>query len=151
MDEFHILLVEDNDGDVLLTRVALENTEIPFKLNVLSDGQAAIDFLNSLDAAKPEDIPDIILLDINLPKKSGHETLQFIKQNNKLKQIPVIILSTSSSQSDIDLAYANNANCFITKPSEMDEFLNAIAAIVNIWFTISCLPSKINPAFLLNP
>jgi CheY-like chemotaxis protein len=142
MKLFSVLLVEDNEGDVLLTKVALENTGIPFKLGVLSDGKVAIDFFEKIATTAPEDAPDIILLDINLPKKNGHEVLKFVKEHDKLKQIPVIILTTSSSQKDIDLAYANFANCFVTKPSEMDEFLNAIAAIVNIWFSISSLPSK---------
>jgi CheY-like chemotaxis protein len=142
MDLFHILLVEDNDGDVLLTEVALENTGIPFRLSVLSDGKSAIDFLDKIEEIAAADKPDIILLDINLPKKNGHEVLKFIKGNDKLKQIPVIILSTSSSQSDIDMAYANYANCVITKPSEMDQFLNMVSAIVNIWSSISNLPSK---------
>ena len=150
MKLFNILLIEDNEGDVLLTKVALENTGVPFKLNILDNGESAINFLNKIHATT-EDIPDIILLDINLPKKNGHEVLKFIKNNDQIKQIPVVILTTSSSQKDIDLAYANHANYFITKPSEMDEFLNAVSAIVNVWFIFGSLPSKINNGFMGKP
>lgn len=142
MEVFHILLIEDNQGDVLLTEVALQSTGKPFLLSVLSDGKEATDYLYKIETVTPENMPDIILLDINLPKKNGHEVLKFIKQNDKLKQIPVIILTTSSSQNDVDISYANHASLFITKPSEMDEFINAISAIVNLWSSIGNLPSK---------
>ena len=150
MKLFNVLLIEDNEGDVLLTKVALENTGVPFKLSILDNGESAINFLNKIHATT-EDIPDIILLDINLPKKNGHEVLKFIKNNDQIKQIPVVVLTTSSSQKDIDSAYANYANCFITKPSEMDEFLNAVSAIVNVWFVVSSLPSKISNGSKGNP
>ena len=150
MKLFNVLLIEDNEGDVLLTKVALENTGVPFKLSILDNGESAINFLNKIHATT-EDIPDIILLDINLPKKNGHEVLKFIKNNDQIKQIPVVVLTTSSSQKDIDCAYANYASCFITKPSEMDEFLNAVSAIVNVWFVFSSLPSKISNGFMEKP
>ena len=150
MKLFNVLLIEDNEGDVLLTKVALENTGVPFKLSILDNGESAINFLNKIHDTT-EDIPDIILLDINLPKKNGHEVLKFIKNNDQIKQIPVVVLTTSSSQKDIDLAYANHANYFITKPSEMDEFLNAVSAIVNVWFVFSSLPSKISNGIKGNP
>ena len=150
MKLFNVLLIEDNEGDVLLTKVALENTGVPFKLSILDNGESAINFLNKIHDTT-EDIPDIILLDINLPKKNGHEVLKFIKNNDQIKHIPVVVLTTSSSQKDIDCAYANYASCFITKPSEMDEFLNAVSAIVNVWFVFSSLPSKISNGIKGNP
>jgi CheY-like chemotaxis protein len=144
MEVFHILLIEDNKGDVLLTEVALQSTGMPFLLSVLYDGKEAFDYLDKIETIAPENMPDIILLDINLPKINGLELLKFIKQNDKLKKIPVIILTTSSSQNDVDIAYANHASLFITKPSEMDEFLNAITAILKLWSSIGNLPSKMS-------
>ncbi len=127
-----ILLVEDNEGDILLTRVALENAAINFNLNVATDGKEAIDFLNK-EGLTYSEMPELILLDINLPKKNGHQVLAFIKEKENLKHIPVVMLTTSSSQNDIDFAYANNAGGFITKPSDVTEFLTAVAAVVNHW------------------
>jgi CheY-like chemotaxis protein len=135
----HILLVEDNEGDILLTRVALENAAIDFKLSVAVDGKEAIDFLNKVTESDDKAMPDLTLLDINLPKKNGHEVLAFMKKSESLKHIPVVMLTTSSSQNDIDMAYANNASGFITKPSDLAEFLNAVAGVVKHW------ADKINP------
>ncbi|MDN3657002.1 response regulator [Ferruginibacter paludis] len=129
----HILLVEDNEGDILLTRVALENAAIDFKLSIASDGKEAIDFLSKANGFADREMPDLTLLDINLPKKNGHEVLAFMKKNESLNHIPVVMLTTSSSQNDIDMAYANNASGFITKPSDLSEFLNAVAGTVQYW------------------
>ena len=133
MNPIHILLVEDNEGDVLLTRVALEEGQIDFRLSVANDGKEAIDFLNNADTLTDTNMPELVLLDINLPKKNGHEVLKYIKGNERLKHIPVIMLTTSSSQKDIDTAYDNEANGFITKPSDANEFLSAITTIVKAW------------------
>jgi CheY-like chemotaxis protein len=129
----HILLVEDNEGDILLTRVALENAAIDFKLSVAADGKEAIDFLSKTNEFADRETPDLTLLDINLPKKNGHEVLAFMKTSESLKHIPVVMLTTSSSQNDIDMAYANNVSGFITKPSDLAEFLNAVASEVKHW------------------
>ena len=129
----HILLVEDNEGDILLTRVALENAAVDFKLSVTTDGKEAIDFLSKKENTVAGALPELILLDINLPKKNGHEVLSFIKATPALKNIPVVMLTTSSSQNDIDLAYANNAAGFITKPSDLSDFLNAVAGVAIHW------------------
>lgn len=133
MNPIHILLVEDNEGDVLLTTVALEEAAIDFALSVVNDGKEAINFLNKEGKYAGANQPELIFLDINLPKKNGHEVLKYIKENENFKHIPVIILSTSSSQKDIDMAYVNNANGFITKPSDVKEFLTAVVSTVNAW------------------
>lgn len=143
MNPIHILLVEDNEGDVLLTKLALEEGEINFKLSVVNDGKEAIDYLNKADKLISTNLPGLILLDINLPKKNGHEVLKYIKGNENLKHIPVIMLTTSSSQKDIDTAYENKANGFISKPSDSNEFLSTINSIVKTWiFNVSHLPDK---------
>ena len=131
----HILLVEDNEGDVLLTKVALDESNINFKLSIVNDGKEALDFLNNVGKYANEATPQLLLLDINLPKKNGHEVLQYIKKKENLKHIPVIMLTTSSSQNDIDLAYENNASGFITKPSEVNDFIAAVASVVNSWIS----------------
>ncbi len=133
MNPIRILLVEDNEGDVLLTTVALEEGIINFNLSVVNDGKEAINFLNKEGKYACANQPELIFLDINLPKKNGHEVLKYIKENENLKHIPVIMLTTSSSQKDIDMAYDNNANGFITKPSDVKEFLSAVVSTVNSW------------------
>ena len=144
MEAIHILLVEDNDGDILLTTEALENTQLGTKLSVVKNGKDAIDFLTNADGYSDATQPDMLLLDINLPKRNGHEVLKFIKENETLKHIPVIMLTTSSSPSDIELAYKNYVNCFIIKPIEAHSFLDLIAAIENFWVSIVKLPAKKN-------
>lgn len=135
----HILLVEDNEGDIFLTKEAFEEKKIVNKISVAKDGKEAIDLLNHFIAISKTELPDLILLDINLPKKNGHEVLYDIKNNDQLKHIPVIILTTSSSKQDIMLAYKNYANCYITKPVDLNEFINAISSIENFWFEIITL------------
>jgi len=142
MDNVHILLVEDNEGDILLTREALEEAKMLTTLSVVKDGKEAIDFVSRKGKHTEASLPDLILLDVNLPKKNGHEVLQYIKQDEGLKQIPVIILTTSSSEKDINLAYKNYANCFITKPVDVNDFLSVITTIENYWTSIVKLPTK---------
>lgn len=133
MNTIHILLVEDNEGDVLLTRVALDESNVNFKLSVVNDGKEALDFLNKEGKYVTAEMPHLVLLDINLPKKNGHEVLQYIKEQESLKHIPIIMLTTSSSKNDIDMAYAHQASGFITKPSEVNEFISEVTAAVNYW------------------
>ena len=140
MKNVHILLVEDNEGDILLTVEALEDGRIANVIEVARDGQEAIDKLES--DLKNNRLPDLILLDINLPKMNGHEVLERLKDTEGLKHIPVIILSTSSSEMDILKSYKNHANCFITKPVEIDEFVKAIESIEDFWFSIVKLPNQ---------
>lgn len=142
MKPIHILLVEDNEGDVFLVTEALEEGKIINKISVTRDGKEAIDFLTKKGKYENEQLPDLILLDINLPKKNGHEVLEYIKEKVELKQIPVIMLTTSSSEKDILLSNKNHANSFITKPVDVDHFLKVIYNIENFWINIVKLPSK---------
>ncbi len=140
MKSIHILLVEDNEGDILLTTDVLEEKKIINKVSVVKDGNLAIDFLNQRKDYANAELPNLILLDINLPKKNGHEVLQYLKANEKFKHIPIIMLTTSSSEKDIMLSYKNYANCFITKPVEVNDFIDAVAKIENFWISIVHLP-----------
>ncbi|WP_445747884.1 response regulator [Polaribacter sp.] len=139
LNKAHILLVEDNEGDILLTTEAFEESNINSKISVARNGQEALDFLyktgNFLNAEKP----DLILLDINMPILNGHEVLEKIKNDSELKKIPVIMLTTSSNQQDIDRAYKNHANSYITKPIEIQDFLETIQKIEEFWLQISTL------------
>jgi len=142
MRQINILLVEDNAGDILLTTEALEEGRIANRVDVVKDGKAAIDYLDKVPPYEMSITPDLILLDVNLPKKNGHEVLQYIKSNDKLRHIPVIMLTTSSSERDITLSYKNHANCFITKPVEVDDFMDAIAKIEDFWLSVVKLPAS---------
>lgn len=138
----HILLVEDNEGDILLTTDALEDANMGTKLTVVKDGKEAIEFFQSPGSHKAGALPDLVLLDVNLPKKNGHEVLKYIKAEKELRHIPVIMLTTSSSQKDINQAYENYANSYITKPMDADEFLSVVTAIENYWVSIVKLPTN---------
>ena len=142
MKPIHILLVEDNEGDILLTREAFEEAKMFTNLDVVRDGKEAMDFLTRQGKYRDAEMPDLLLLDVNLPKKNGHEVLQFIKGHEDLKHIPVIILSTSSSPKDVNLAYNNYVNCFITKPVDANDFIRVITSIENFWISIVKLPAK---------
>ena len=142
MELIHILLVEDNEGDILLTKEALEEAEIPTTLSVVKDGKEAVDFLSRTGKYADAPCPDIVLLDVNLPKKNGHEVLQYIKGDVKLKHIPVVMLTTSSSERDINLSYNNHVNSFITKPVDVDDFMSVINTIEKYWVSIAKLSTK---------
>lgn len=138
MPEVKIMLVEDNEGDIILTREALADGKLKNKITVAMDGQEALDMLRSADS-----LPDIILLDINLPKMSGLEVLAIIKKDERLKLIPIIMLSTSAAESDILTSYANHASCFITKPVDYNRFMEVIKTIEDFWISIVKLPQNI--------
>ncbi len=142
MKTIHILLVEDNEGDILLTLDAFEEGKINNKISVVRDGNEAIDFLMQSGKYTNRELPDLILLDINLPKKNGHEVLSIIKNTDGLRQIPVIILTTSSSESDIEKASKNFANCYMTKPIDINDFLIAISEIEDFGLSIVYLPNR---------
>jgi CheY-like chemotaxis protein len=142
MKHVHILLVEDNEGDIYLITEALEEGKIMSKLSVARDGNAAIDFLEKKGEFKDAELPDLILLDVNLPKKNGYEVLQYVKKESHLKQIPVIMLTTSSSEKDILMSYKNYANCFITKPVDAESFLKVVCSIEDFWINIVSLPTN---------
>lgn len=140
MEAFHILLVEDNEGDIMLTREALKEAKIHLKLSVVRDGKEAIDFVSKQGKYSEAAMPDMLLLDINLPKINGLEVLRYIKTNEGLNHIPIIMLTTSSSEKDINESYKNYANCFITKPADLNEFFSVVATIENFWISIVKLP-----------
>ncbi len=142
MKEIDILLVEDNEGDIVLTMEALDDARILNKLHVKRDGAEALDYLYSTNKDNPGELPDLILLDINLPKIDGKEVLHRIKTHPTLKKIPVVMLTTSSSEVDILESYNNHANCYIIKPVDLNKFFNIVKAIENFWVTIVKLPAK---------
>jgi two-component system, chemotaxis family, response regulator Rcp1 len=141
MKSAHILLVEDNEGDILLTTEALEDRKIINKISVVKNGREALDFVLRKGKYQNQEPPDLILLDVNLPKKNGHEVLQIIKSDETTMKIPVIMLTTSSSERDINLSYRHHANCYITKPVEMESFMEAIYTIEDFWLQLVKLPN----------
>jgi len=141
MKSIHVLLVEDNEGDILLTREALEEGKLVNQISIARDGKEAIDFLEKKAPFQASMPPDLILLDVNLPKKNGHEVLHFIKTAEAYRHIPVIMLTTSSSFKDINNSYLNHANCYITKPVEVEEFFRVVLQLENFWVNIVKLPS----------
>ncbi len=138
MKAVDILLIEDNEGDILLTTEAFEEGKILNRTRVVRDGKSAIDLL--ADDLKSKNLPDLIILDVNIPRMNGHEVLLHIKQHTDLKHIPVIMLTTSSTEMDITRSYQNHANCYITKPVEAGDFMNAISKIEDFWINIVQLP-----------
>ena len=135
-----VLLVEDNPADVRLTQEALKDGRVMVNLTVAGDGVEAMEVLNRQGKYKEVARPDIILLDLNLPKKNGREVLTEIKADEKLRSIPVIVMTTSKAEQDIHRAYNLNANCYITKPVDLDEFLHVVRSIEDFWLTIVTLP-----------
>lgn len=138
-----ILLVEDNPGDIRLTQEAFKDGKIKNTLNVVMDGEEAIHYLMKKETYINALTPDIILLDLNLPKKDGREVLAEIKNHPELKRIPVIILTTSSAHGDILNTYTNHANCYITKPVDFNQFITVIRTIEDFWLSIVKLPPKL--------
>ncbi len=137
-----ILLVEDNPGDVRLTVEALKEGKVRNRMSVARDGVEALDFLFRRGAFAEAPRPDIILLDLNLPRKDGREVLAEIKADPNLRRIPVVVLTTSSADEDILKSYDLHVNCYITKPVDMDRFIDVVKAIDSFWFTIVQLPES---------
>ncbi len=137
-----VLLVEDNPGDAQLTRIALEDSKISIHLNVVEDGVEAMAFLRKQEKYAKAAHPDIVLLDLNLPRKDGREVLAEIKGDENLKRIPVVVLTTSQAEEDILKAYNLCANCYITKPVDFDQFVKIVQSIENFWFAIVKLPPE---------
>jgi len=137
-----ILMVEDNPGDIELTREALRAGKLKNHLNVVEDGEAALDFLYQRGDYSDAPRPDLVFLDLNLPKMNGREVLADIKSNPDLKIIPVIILSSSEDAGDIKTMYSLNANSFVTKPVRIDDFIKVTQAIEHFWIEIVKLPSQ---------
>jgi chemotaxis family two-component system response regulator Rcp1 len=144
MTAFEVLLVEDSPGDVRLTREAFKDAKVHVNLHIASDGVEAMAFLRR--EGKHADVrrPDLILLDLNLPKKSGREVLEEIKEDPILMSIPVVVLTTSTSEQDILRSYMLHANCFITKPVDLDGFLKVVRSIDNFWLSVVKLPHEVH-------
>ena len=137
-----ILLVEDNPGDVRLTEEVLMEGKVRNHLKVVGDGVQAMAFLRRENNYAEAPRPDLILLDLNLPKKDGREVLQEIKADLQLKTIPVVVLTTSAADEDILRSYDLCANCYITKPVDLDQFIRVVRAIETFWLTIVSLPKR---------
>lgn len=135
-----ILLVEDSPGDVRLTREAFQDAKVHVNLHVACDGAEAMDFLLHLGSHINAPRPDLILLDLNLPKKDGRQVLEEIKENPVLKSIPVVVLTTSASETDIFQSYLRHANSYISKPVDLDGFLRVVKGIDSFWLSIVKLP-----------
>lgn len=137
-----ILLVEDNPGDVRLTQEVLREGKIFNHLSVVEDGVQAIEFLHRKGKFDCAPRPDLILLDLNLPRKDGREVLEEIKFSSDFRRIPVVVLTTSQSEDDIVQAYDFHANCYITKPIDLEQFIKVVRSIEAFWLTIVKLPSE---------
>ncbi|MBW8832585.1 MAG: response regulator [Burkholderiales bacterium] len=137
-----ILMVEDNPGDVRLTQEALKGAKIWNEFNVVSDGAAALDYLRRNKPYEDSVRPDLMLLDLNLPKKDGREVLAAMKADTSLKTIPVVILTTSQAEEDVVRAYNLHANCYVTKPVDFEQFTRIVQAIEQFWLTVVTLPPR---------
>lgn len=137
-----VLLVEDSPGDVRLTREALKDAKVHINLHVASDGVEAMAFLRREGEHANVPRPDLILLDLNLPKKDGREVLEEIKESPAMKSVPVVILTTSASEADILRSYRLHANCYITKPVDLDGFLKVVKSIDDFWLSVVKLPRE---------
>ena len=135
-----ILLVEDNPGDVRLTREALKEGKVYSNLHTVKDGVEAMEFLRRKGKYKEVPRPDIILLDLNLPKKDGREVLEEIKTDDDLKRIPVVVLTTSKAEEDVLRTYNLHANCYVTKPVDLEKFMVVVKSIDIFWLTVVTLP-----------
>jgi chemotaxis family two-component system response regulator Rcp1 len=137
-----ILLVEDNPGDVRLTREALREGKVRNNLYVASDGVEALAFLRREGRYADAVRPDLVLLDLNLPRKDGREVLEEIKADPALRYIPVVVLTSSQAEQDILRAYDLHANCYVSKPVDLDQFIHVVRSIEDFWFTIVKLPPE---------
>jgi chemotaxis family two-component system response regulator Rcp1 len=141
-EDLNILLVEDNPGDVRLTQEALREAKIANTVWIARDGEAAMEFLRQQGDHAGAPRPDLVLLDLNLPRKDGREVLEEVKRDPALHRIPVIVLTTSSADRDVLLSYDLHANCYIKKPIEYEEFIGAVRGIENFWLKIVRLPPE---------
>jgi chemotaxis family two-component system response regulator Rcp1 len=137
-----ILLVEDNLADVELTLEALEEAKFANDVHVIRDGAEALEYLNGGEGRAGFPRPDLIILDLNLPKRSGHEVLAALKTDANLRRIPVAVLTTSSAEADVIASYDLGANCFLTKPVNVGEFLKIVQSIEDFWFGVVRLPPR---------
>ncbi len=138
----NILLIEDNPGDVRLIEEILKESNINAQLKNIAHGDDALEYLRNQDLYKDSITPDLIILDWNIPKKTGLEVLSEIKRENELRLIPVIVLTSSDSDEDINNAYAERANCYLTKPIDLDDFAKVIKGIEEFWLNLAKLPRR---------
>jgi two-component system, chemotaxis family, response regulator Rcp1 len=146
MKSFSILVVEDSASDVRLLREALKETYLPVVLSVARDGIEATDYLRQMETGLVSP-PDLVLLDLNLPRKNGLEVLTEVKTSPNLKQIPVIVMTNSSAERDIKEAYSRNANCYITKPRDLSDLIAVLRGIGDFWFGTATLPNNFHVPF----
>jgi chemotaxis family two-component system response regulator Rcp1 len=137
-----ILLVEDNPGDVRLTQEAMKDAKIENNLTVAADGIHAMDYLRSCLEPTGPSLPDLILLDLNMPRMDGREVLAELKVHSKFKSVPVVILTTSDAEIDVISSYEAHANCYITKPVDLEQFMKIVRSIEDFWFSIVRLPVR---------
>ncbi len=140
----NILLIEDNPGDVRLTQEAFKEGDMNVNLSVVMDGVEALEYLNKEGRFVDSITPDLILLDLNLPKKDGREVLEVIKKDERLMCIPVVVLTTSGAEQDISNSYRLHANCYLNKPIEFDKFFDLIQKVEEFWLSTTVLPTMIN-------
>jgi chemotaxis family two-component system response regulator Rcp1 len=138
-----ILLVDDNIGDVVLSKEALKAVEFPNRVSVVRDGCEALEFLRRTGKFANASRPDLILLDINMPRKNGCEVLEEVRSDEDLRLIPIVILTSSEAEDDIRRSYELGANCFVTKPADLDEMVRVVQAINHFWITIAKLPRQL--------
>ena len=141
-DPIEILLIEDNPGDIEFTRIAFKEYKFNNKLNVVRDGESALDYLHQKGKYQKAVKPDIIILDLTLPGIDGFEVLTTIKKDEKLENIPVVILTSSDREEDIEKAYENYASCFVSKPLNFEQFVKIIKSMNDFWLSIVTLPGK---------
>ncbi len=138
----NVLLVDDDQEDLDLTLEVLEMTKMKLNIEIARDGVEAVEFLNKVYDEEKRKLPDLILLDLNMPRMSGHEVLQYIKGDERFRTIPVVVLTTSKSETDIANSYAAGVSCFVTKPVGLKEFQTVVEAVNNFWFTVVKFPEK---------
>ncbi len=137
-----VLLIEDSSDDIFLMKEVLQDAKMHINLHVAENGEKGLDFVYKKNEFKNAPSPDLILLDLNLPKIDGREVLEKLKSDKKYKTIPVVVLTTSQSDEDINKAYLNNANSYITKPVDLNQFMKVVKTIEDFWLTIVKLPDK---------
>ena len=138
----NILLVEDNPGDIRLTEEVMRESSMPIQLHIARDGVEAMKFLNSAGGASGHPLPDLILLDLNLPRKDGREVLSEVKSDPRLKRIPVLMLTTSKADRDVQACYDLHVNCYLNKPLDLDAFVDLMQIVEKFWLNTVLLPPR---------
>lgn len=138
-----VLIVEDNPGDVELAKAAMREADLPLELHVATNGEEAMRFMRQQDGHVGAPLPDLVLLDLNMPKKNGMEVLDEMKADDELRLIPVVVFTSSSAREDVEGAYDRYANCYITKPSDLDELMKVVRSIEAFWLTVVRLPRRV--------